>query len=184
MGLTGPSGPLSNAGSSGLGKYALPAASLGYTLLKGQPAVPSAYGALQPGGAVTAPEIAAEQQLLSEGTTGTLQPGQAAQVAQYRSQAESQLIQQLANEGVANPTQDTRYIQGMATIEQNSQIMSQQFITAALSSGLTAAGDAANALNAAAKAQLTTDNQFQSALNSAMQSFGLVEGLSNIKLAS
>ena len=173
-----------NSLSSGGGKTALALAPAALTLLKGQPQVPSNIQPLTTGGAVTAPLIATEQQQLAEGNTGVLQPGQATQIAQYRSQAESQLIQQLANEGVANPQQDSRYIQGMATIEQNAQVMGQQFITAALTSGLSAAGDAASTLTTAANAQLAVDNQFQTALNSAMQSFGLVQGLSNIKLAA
>jgi hypothetical protein len=84
------------------------------------------------------------------------------------------------NEGVQDPAQDSRYISGMATIAQNAQIMGQQFVTAALTSGLAAAGDAQSALTTAAQAQINVDQEFQSALNSSMQSFGLIMGLSNI----
>lgn len=174
-------GILSGSGT----KLALAAAPAALALLRGEGKVPSNIQPLTTGGAVTGPLIATENQQLNEANSGVLQPGQAAQISQYSSSAESQLRQQLANEGVADPTKDSRYIAGMATISQNAQIMSQQFITGALTSGLSAAGDAASALTTAANAQLAVDQEFQSALNSATQSFGLIMGLGGItKLAA
>ena len=166
------------SGMSSGAKLALAAAPAALSLLKGQPAVPSNIEPLTTTGSVTGPLISTEQQQLNEGNTGVLQPGQAAQVAQYGTQSEAALRQQLVNEGVTNPTADSRYIAGMATINQNQQIMAQLFVTAALTSGLSAAGDATTALTTAANAQIAVDNQFQSALNSAMTSFGLIEGFS------
>lgn len=174
-------GILSGSGT----KLALAAAPAALALLRGEGKVPSNIQPLTTGGAVTGPLIATENQQLNEANSGVLQPGQAAQISQYSSSAESQLRQQLANEGVADPTKDSRYIAGMATISQNAQIMSQQFITGALTSGLSAAGDAASALTTAANAQLAVDKEFQDALNSATQSFGLIMGLGGItKLAA
>ena len=156
-----------------LGAAVLPTAA---TLIRGQPAVPSQIQPLTSSGAVTAPLISAENTALGEASSGTLTPGQAATVGQYIQQSQDALYQQLANEGVTNPTSDSRYIAGMQQINQQAQIMTQNYITQAFTTGFQAAGQAAGALTTAANAQIQTDQEFQSALNSAMTSFGLIQG--------
>lgn len=164
-----------------LGLAALPAAA---TLIKGQPSVPAGIGNLQQGGAVTAPLIAAENSQLGAANSGQLTQPQAAQIAQFTQQAQSQLFQQLANSGVADPTKDSRYVSGLQQIQQQAQAMTQNFIQQEFTTGFAAAGQAANTLTTAANAEVQQDNNFQSALNSALQSFGLVEGLSGTSRAA
>lgn len=151
------------------------------TLLRGQSPVPQSIDPLTAGGSVTGPAIQAENTNLAEANSGILQPGQAAAVAQYRQQAETQLRQQLASAGATNPSADSRFIAGMAQIEQNAQVQSQQFITSALTNGLTAAGDARAGLTTAAQAEIQQDSDFQAALSSAFQAAGTVFALGGSK---
>jgi hypothetical protein len=157
-----------------LGIAALPAAA---ALIKGQPSVPPAIAGLQPGGNVSGPLVTAENSQLTAANAGTLTTPQAAQVSQFRQNAQSQLFQQIANSGVADPTKDSRYVAGLQQIEQQAQAMTQNFIQQEFTTGFAAAGQAAGALNTAAQAQVASDNSFQSALNASLQSFGLIEGL-------
>jgi hypothetical protein len=171
---------IGDAATSTPGKLALAGLPLAFTLARGQPTVPDQIGPLTNSGSVTGPLISTEQTQLNEANTGQLTPGQTAQVALYQQQAQSALLTQLAQEGVQNPQQDSRYVQGMAAIGQQVQAMTQNYITAALQAGTAAAGDAASALTTAANAELATDQDFQSALNSAFTSFGLIAGLSKL----
>lgn len=161
-----------------LGLAALPAAA---TLLNGQSAVPSAITPLQPGGSLTGPLQNTATSQLAGANAGTLAPGQAASVAQFRQQAENALFQQLANEGVADPRSDSRYVAGMQQIEQQAQVMTQQFINQEFQTGFAAAGQAAGTLGQAASAEVGQDKSFQDALSSALQAFGQVEGIGSLE---
>jgi hypothetical protein len=163
-----------------IGKLAVGAIPALATAIKGPSAVPSSIQPLTAGGAVTAPLLATEASQLGEANSGTLTPGQAATIGTYVSQASSALYQQLANEGVTNPTADSRYIAGMQQIQQQALAMTQSYINAAFTNGFSAAGAAAGDLTTAANAQVAQDTAFSTALNSAMTSFGLIEGGSSL----
>ena len=120
------------------------------------------------------------QQYLTEAATGKLQPGEVAQIQKYQQDANNQLFQQLANEGVTDPTQDSRFVQGQATIAQNSQIMYQGFITAAVNNGLAAQGNIDSTLQSAAQLQMENDANFRQSLASAAQAFALTSTLATL----
>jgi len=153
---------------------------LGYTAARGPQQLPSAeQQALQnvsPGSPVN--QVA--QQYLTEAATGKLQPGEVAQIQKYQQDANNQLFQQLANEGVTDPTQDSRFVQGQATIAQNSQIMYQGFITAAVNNGLAAQGNIDSTLQSAAQLQMENDANFRQSLASAAQAFALTSTLATL----
>ena len=153
---------------------------LGTTMARGPAPLPSAQqqqlNITGPG----SPVYQVAQQYLQEAATGNLQPGETATIEQYKQNANNQLYQQLANEGVTDPRSDTRFIQGQATIEQNAQIMRQSFITAAVTNGINALGPTTTALTNAAQLQMEQDQAYRQALASATQAFGVSAALSTI----
>jgi len=161
--------PLTKLGL-GVGAAALP-------LIAGQPSVPKSAAPLQPGGAVSAPLIAAETSQLNAATAGTLTAPQAAQIATYKQSAQNQLFQSLANSGVADPTKDSRYISGLAEIDRQAMGATETFIQDSFKTGFAAAGQAQGALSTAANAEISSDQAFQDALKNAITSFGLIQGL-------
>jgi hypothetical protein len=179
------------AGGSGLlgtyGKYAasaIPIGELAYQAIKGPSALPSASQALEAGGAVTAPLLATETQSLNDYNSGTLTAPQQAGVTEYIQQQRNQLIQQLANEGVTNFAGDSRYISGMAAIQQNALALTQSYLNASLNAGMSAAGGAGSNLANVAQQQLSQDQQFQSSLTGALTSLGsIVGGSSGINIS-
>lgn len=183
-GLFAKGGTLDEILSSPVTKIGAAILPMAVTALMGQPQVPQSISPLQASGSVTAPLISTETTQLNEANTGQLTPGEAAQIAQYQQGAEATLRSQLAAEGVTNPAQDSRYITGMATIAQNVQAMQQSYITNATNQGLEAAGEATGALTTAANAELQVDQEFQSALESAMSSFGLIFALQGLKVST
>ena len=153
---------------------------LGTTMARGPAPLPSAQqqqlNITGPG----SPVFQVSQQYLAEAATGQLQPGETAQIEQYRQNANNQLYQQLANEGITDPRSDTRFIQGQQTIEQNAQIMYQGFINAAVTNGINALGPTTTALTNAAQLQMEQDQAYRQALASATQAFGVSAALSTI----
>jgi hypothetical protein len=153
---------------------------LGATMARGPAPIPSAaqqqVAETGPGSLV----YQVSQQYLSEAATGKLQPGETAQIEQYRQNANNQLYQQLANEGVTDPRQDSRFVQGQQAIEQNAQIMYQGFINAAVTNGINALGPTTTALTNAAQLQMEQDQAYRAALASATQAFGVSAALSTI----
>ena len=91
-----------------------------------------------------------------------------------------QLLQQLASEGVTNPTQDTRFIQGMQTIQQNALALQQQYITAAINEATSAGGAASANLSAAAQEQLQLDTNYTTELQAALNALGTSIGGVNV----
>ena len=153
---------------------------LGATMARGPAPLPSAaqqqLGVTGPG----SPVYAVSQKYLTEASTGNLQPGETAQIEQYRQNSTNQLYQQLANEGVTDPRQDSRFVQGQQAIEQNAQIMYQGFINAAVTNGINALGPTTTALTNAAQLQMEQDQAYRAALASATQAFGISAALSTI----
>jgi hypothetical protein len=153
---------------------------LGATMARGPAPLPPAA---QQNLAVTgpgSPVYNVSQKYLTEASTGQLQPGETAQIEQYRQNATNQLYQQLANEGVTNPRGDSRFVQGQQAIEQNAQIMYQGFINAAVTNGINALGPTTTALTNAAQLQMEQDQAYRQALASATQAFGVSAALSTI----
>lgn len=178
-GLLGSQGPVNTALNSPVGKIASGLAPTALTAIRGAPSLPSSITPLQNNGGVTAPLIATETSQLNAANSGQATPSQAAQIATFKQQAQQQLFQSLANAGVQSPTQDSRYIQGMESIDQQATALLQGFINSEFQNGFAAAGSAASNLSTAAQAQINQDANFQSALNAAFQSFGLTMGASN-----
>jgi hypothetical protein len=153
---------------------------LGTTMARGPAPLPQAA---QQNLAVTgpgSPVYNVSQKYLTEASTGQLQPGETAQIEQYRQNSTNQLYQQLANEGVTDPRSDSRFVQGQAAIEQNAQIMYQGFINAAVTNGINALGPTTTALTNAAQLQMEQDQAYRQALASATQAFGVSAALSTI----
>lgn len=151
---------------------ALPLAGLAYQAIKGPGKPPADSVALAPGGAATAPLLSLENQGATEASTGQLTPTQQANILQYVQGQQNQLIQQLASQGVADPTKDTRYIQGMAQIQQNALALQQQYITAAINEATSAGGAASQNIATVANQQITEDSDFSNALASAFGALG------------
>jgi hypothetical protein len=153
---------------------------LGATMARGPAPLPQAaqqqVALTGPG----SPVYNVSQKYLTEASTGQLQPGETAQIEQYRQNATNQLYQQLANEGVTDPRGDSRFVQGQQAIEQNAQIMYQGFINAAVTNGINALGPTTTALTNAAQLQMEQDQAYRQALASATQAFGVSAALSTI----
>jgi hypothetical protein len=167
------SGGFLNGLESAAGKAALPGAALAFEAAQGPQALPSSSSALASGGSVTAPLQALETQGANEAATGTLTPTQQANVEQYVQQQQNQLIQQLASQGITNPTKSSQYQAGLAQIQQNALAMQQQYITAAIQEATSAGGAASKNIASVANEQVQLDTDFQ---NSLAQAFGALGG--------
>lgn len=167
------SGASSSLGSRLL-PYAIPAAGLAYEAISGPSALPASSKALEQSGAATQPLLDTETKNLNAYNSGQLTPSQLAQITQFTNGAQNQLIQQLASQGVTNPKGDSRYLAGLQQIQEQAQAMQQQFLTATLQAGLSAAGQASNNLSSVANSEINNDNAFQKSLSDAIASLGLI----------
>lgn len=167
----------SEVGSAVL-KNALPLGGLAYEALKGPSALPPASQTLAPGGAATAPLLALEQQNATEAQTGQLTPSQQASITKTVQEQQNQLIQQLASQGVTDPTHDSRYLEGMKTIQQNALALENQYIQQALTNAVSAGGAASTNIANVAQEQISNDAEFQNALASAFGAIGGFGGAS------
>jgi hypothetical protein len=163
-------------------KAALPLGSLAYEAIKGPAQLPGSATALEAGGAATAPLLGLENQGATEAQTGQLTTAQQSTITQYVQQAQNQLIQQLASEGVTNPTQDSRYIAGMQTIQQNAAAQQQQYINAAITEATSAGGAASSNISSAANMQIQQDTDFQNSLAAAFGALGGSIGGVNVQV--
>lgn len=157
---------------SSIGSSILPGAALAYQASQGPAKLPAASQALQPGGAATAPLLGLETSAANEATTGQLTAPQQAQVLEYVNGRQNELIQQLASSGVTNPTQDSRYISGLAKIQQDALAMQQQFITQAIQTATQAGGAASQNIANVATQQIQQDTAYQDALAQAFAALG------------
>ena len=174
-GATGSQGFLSKLESSA-GNAVIPAAALGYEAIKGPSQLPGSATALQPGGAATAPLLGLENQGANEAKTGQLTAPQQGQIQQFVQQQQNQILQQLASEGVQNPTQDSRYISAMNSLQQQVVAMQQQFITQAIQEATSAGGAASQNIATAANEQIANDTAYQQALAAAFGGLGQAVG--------
>lgn len=164
-------GLLGEAESLGL-KAAVPLAGLAYDAIKGPAKLPSASSAIAPNGAATAPLLGLENQGATEAQTGQLTPAQQATITQGVQQQQNLLLQQLASQGVTNPTKDSRYIAGMTQIQQWAAAQQQQYITAAISEATSAGGAASQNISTVANEQIQNDTAFQQSLAEAFGALG------------
>lgn len=153
-------------------KSALPIGALAYDAIKGPSGLPESSGALQPGGAATAPLLSLEQSAADQATTGKLTQPQQAQIQQYIEGAQNQLLQQLASSGSTDPSHDSRYIAGMQQIQQQAMALQQQFIQQAIQTAVSAGGAASNNIATVANQQITNDKDFSDSLAAAFAGLG------------
>ena len=166
----------------------LPLGMIGYNLLRGPPPLPStatqAVGNVQ-GLTANVPALnQTVQQDLAAGNAYQLTPGMAASLETWRQNQYNALYQQLANSGIANPTQSSQWVQGRNQIDQQAEAqrgqMVQQLLATAFQAQTAATGvtsAANNTLLQAAQLQISQDNAFQQSISSALQSFGLMAAL-------
>jgi len=207
---------LSNAGStvgkaltSPLAMAAIPGALLAKTLIQGpQPIPPAADAATKNAIAQLAPlqgkaqqnvdlynKTAAED--LNLANNFQISPAQAASIETWKQGQMNGLLQQIANQGITNPTQSSEYLQGKNQIDQQALAMQVQMINQLVSTGFQAASAANagvstatnvtsaldNTLMQTAQLQIQMDQQYQQAIGSAMQALGLIAGLQGGNIA-
>lgn len=187
-----------------VGELALPLGFLGYNLLKGPAALPSdAQQAVENAQTQLAPlqgqanqnvplfnQTAAQD--LNLANNFQISPAQAASIDQYKQDQYNQLLQQIANNGNANPQSSSQWVQGKQQIDQQALAMQVQMVNqlistafqsaSAANAGVSTATNVTSALDStlmqAAQLQVQQDAAFQSAIGSALQSFGMLAALS------
>lgn len=163
----------------------LPVANLAYQAIRGTPPLTSQAQPLTNTGAVTGPLINTETQGVNSYNAGVLTAPQQAQVDQFVQSQTNQLIQQLANEGVTDFRNDSRYIAGTANIQQQAVAMKEQLLQQTFQNALSAAGSASGNLATVANQQVQNDQSFQNALTAATSAIGQVlGGKPNINIVS
>lgn len=151
---------------------ALPLAGVAYQAVKGPPPLPSATQPLGANGAVTAPLIATETAQANAFNSGNLTAPQQASLDEWVQNQQNAILQQLASEGVTNPSQDSRYIGAMANLEKQALAQKQQMLQQDINNAFTAAGAAGSNLGSVANAQVANDTAYQNALAEAMAALG------------
>jgi hypothetical protein len=182
----------------------LPLAFLGKSLIQGpQPIPPQSQLAVQNAETQLAPlqaKAAANTDLFNS-TAATdlnlannfqISPAQAASIATWKQNQYNQLFQQIANQGNTDPTKTSEWVQGKNQIDQQAlaqqvQMINQLISTAfqassAANAGVSTAANVTSQLDStlmqAGQLQVQQDQNFQNAVGSALQSFGLVAALS------
>lgn len=183
-GAAAPSNSLLGTLGNAAAKAALPAAGIAYDIAKGPAKLPSASQALQPRGAATGPLLQLEQSAAQEASTGQLTPSQQASVLQYVQESQNALIQQLANAGVTNVKNDSRYIQGMQQIQQQALALQNQYITQAINTATSAGGAASGNIATVANQQIQQDAAYQDALAKAFGALGESIGGGSYRVAA
>lgn len=158
------------------GRAALPLGALAYSALQGPSSLPSQAQPLTANGAVTQPLIDTETAGLNNYNKGTLSQPQQAQVLQFVQGSQNQLIQQLVNSGVTNFKNDSRYVQGMQDIQNQSIAMQNQMLQQTFDNAFHAAGAAGTNLGAVANQQVQQDKDFQDAMAAAFAGVGMAAG--------
>jgi hypothetical protein len=163
-----------------LGMLGLGAAPLAMTLAMGQPQLPSSATALQS----QANALSAQgQQDLSNARAGILNAGQSAQIAVMGQNLTNQWLQTLKNQGVMDPTKDSRWPEIQAQIDQQTTAATAQMLQQNMTNALAETGQAASALTSIAQMQVTQDANFTNNLIGATKSLGTVAaiGLGGVK---
>jgi hypothetical protein len=175
-GLFGQGGVL-GTGLTGMqtGMLALGAAPLALTLGMGQPSLPAAAQASQ----AQANQLSQMGlQGVQQANAGIVNPGQAAQLASDRADLTNQWLQTLKNQGVQDPTKDSRWPQIQQLIDQKITAETGTMLQQNLQTALAETGQAASSLNAVASMQMQSDQAFTNNLIGATKSLGTVAALS------
>jgi hypothetical protein len=160
--------------------------------MKGTPPLPSAAQAATnnavAGGNTNVPlynKTAATDLALAN--NNQISPAQAAQIDIFKKDSYNQLYQQIANEGNADPTATSQWVQGKAQIDEQALAQQQAMIDNLVKTAFSAAGAANAATSAtdatlmqAAQIQVQQDTAFQQSISSALQSFGMIAAFSNL----
>ena len=154
-------------------KYGLAAAPLALTLAMGQPSLPASAQQLQ--GQAAALQSQGLQNL-QQAQAGVLNSGQTAQIATMQQNLTNQWLQTLKNQGVADPTKDTRWPQIQAAIDTQVTAATAQLIQQNITNALQETGQASTALTSIAQMQLQSDQAFTNNLVNATKSLGLAAG--------
>jgi hypothetical protein len=191
--------------SNPLVQLGVPAAMLGYNLIKGSaPIPPQAQEAVNNAKAQLAPlQNAATQNVplfnktaaddLNLANSFQISPAQAAAIATWKQDQLNALRQQIANQNPGSPNieSSSEWIQGKNQIDQQALAMQVQMVNQLISTAFQASS-AANAavstsanvsaqfdstLMQAAQLQVQQDTNFQNAVGASLQAFGLIAGL-------
>jgi hypothetical protein len=203
-GLTSTLSSALNSPYTKLAELGLPLGFLGYNLAKGPPpiapqanlAVANAENQLAPlQGKATANTDLFNQTAATDlnlANNFQISPAQAASISIYQQDSMNQLYQQIAKQGNTDPTKTSEFIQGKQQIDQQALAMQVQMVNQLISTAFQASGAATSGLSAgtnvtnaldqtlmqAAQLQVQQDSNFQNAVGSALQSFGLMAALS------
>lgn len=171
----GITGALGSALSSPWTKLALAGAPLALTLGMGQPQLPASAQSLQN----QAQQLQTTGlQNLADAQAGKLNAGQTAQIAQMHNDLMNQWLQTLANQGVQDPTKDTRWPQILADIDAKVTAQTATLIQQNITNALAETGQASSALISIAQMQMQSDTNFTNSLIGATKALGLAAGLS------
>jgi hypothetical protein len=164
---------LGNVLSSPWTKLAIGAAPLALTLAMGEQQLPSAATASQN-------QALQLQQLgltnLAQAQAGQLNAGQTAQLATMKQNLTNQWLQTLYNQGVTDPTKDSRWPQIQALIDQQVTASTAQLIQQNITNALAETGQASTALTQIAQLQMQSDQNFTNNLINATKALGLAVG--------
>jgi hypothetical protein len=198
--------------SNPLAQLAIPGALLGYNLLKGPAPIPpqanqaigNAQANLQQLQGEATKNLPLYQQTaatdLNLANSFQISPAQAASIDVWKQNQYNALRQQIANQNPGSPNVETssEWVQGKNQIDQQALAQQTQMVNQLISTAFQAA-TAANAavstsanvsaqfdslLMQAAQLQVQQDTNFQNAVGSALQAFGLIAGLGASKLAA
>ena len=154
-------------------------APLGLALARGEPKLPpqaqQAQGLAGQVGAFGSQQLAA-------GQAGTLNPGQQALINNMRNDLTNKWRQTLFNQGVQDPSKDSRWPQIEAQIDAQVTQQTQTMIQQTIQNGLQATGQASGVLTNIANTQMASDNQFTTNLVNATKSLGTAVGGQTITL--
>lgn len=184
---TGMLGKIGSFLSNPLTQLAVPGGMLAYNLLKGPAPIPPQAQQAVNNATQNVPmlnNLAATD--LARAENNQISPSQAAQLSIQKQDLLNQLYQNIANQGVTNPTATSEWVSGKAQIDAQILAQQQQFIDQMISTAFQAQG-AVNAadqtLMDAAKIQTQNDTNFNNALIGAMESFSFIAALNSGKLA-
>ncbi len=165
---------LEGALGSPLVKYGLPLAMIGGMALRGPGQLPPQTRA--------ATDLANQQASfgaseIAQAQAGQIDPAYQAQIDTDTQNQKNQLYQLYASRGI-DPRSSTDFVQASAQIDQQATAARAKIIQQMITNGLNFEGAASSTLMSAASQQVQLDSNFNSALTSAMSSFGMMAALS------
>jgi hypothetical protein len=113
---------------------------------------------------------------LAQAQAGQLNAGQTAQLATLKQDRTNQWLQTLYNQGVVDPTKDTRWPQIQAVIDREVTAATATMIQQNITNALAETGQASATLNQIAQLQMQSDQNFTNNLINATKALGLAAG--------